>query len=618
MRLRLSIPLALWLLVLTIDAGSSSHHDEESSPSLTALGSDESLPLLAADATHKEDEENEGMDMGMETPIPHVMEHAHGRPILETPLKPLEKQWWDAYNTTTYFTVESNNKVNLYLHIGTLCFSFILLYPIVLVLNNLHHKAYLPTLTIHCVLVVFSVLNYASFIKSIPDLYPGNAYDKMSWILFFTTLLHWVASVIAVGYQSRLSPDRFVIGDDDDDVVDYDYDDDVVTRVESGSSSNPNDDLHRSSTNSSNSFELTNMHLKTSQNSLLTNQQPHQPPKKFLFLFNIPIIKKLIDVSGNASVLSASIFNWYHFFYFLVYFPTMIATFLLLGKGKSVFNLLAHFIKGGVFFSLGLLYLARYCGAFTNKGWAWNHKFIFRHQKLGRFDRSWQSIGCWTMELIESGLVLFYGCTNIFLEHLSNSGGEWSSKDLQHASIAFIFIGLGFCGVLTEIKLNTWRFDKAKDNHQIINNSPSEDSIVKASPGFSPNPFPVLTIYWTGYLMSKHQQASALSTAIHVQWGGLFVIACAFRFLTYLLMLLSPPNKNLTQPSRPITELIASFCLICGGLIFMESTDPVIYCFEYYGLTEMFTLNISLGFVALLVAWEMAVFAYKDWLKSRI
>ena len=235
------------------------------------------------------------------------------------------------------------------------------------------------------------------------------------------------------------------------------------------------------------------------------------------------------------------------------------------------------------------------------------------------------------MEMIESSLILFYGSTNIFLEHLANAGGEWSPKDLQHASIAFIFIGCGLCGVITEIKLQDWRYEQAMANmekyqyqgeeqnqQELQSNTNNSNTIIKASPGFSPNPFPIVTIYWTGILMSKHQQASSLSTEVHVQWGNMFVLGCAFRFITYLMLMLNAKvPKDLLRPSRPFTELVVSFSLLCGGLIFMELTDPVILSFEYYGLTSMFTLNISLGFTTLFMGWQMLLFAFKDWLKSK-
>ncbi|MBC9719814.1 hypothetical protein H9Y04_45990, partial [Streptomyces sp. TRM66268-LWL] len=175
------------------------------------------------------------------------------------------------------------------------------------------------------------------------------------------------------------------------------------------------------------------------------------------------------------------------------------------------------------------------------------------------------------------------------------------------------YIGCGLCGVITESKLASWRYERA----MVKATDSGTSRIVKASPGFSPNPFPILTIFWTGILMSKHQQASHLSTEIHTQWGNMFILGCAFRFFSYILLLLIPGDKNPTKPLRLITELIVSFSLLCGGLIFMESCDPIILAFEYRGFTSMFTLNISLGVITLLMAWEMALFAFKDWLLQR-
>lgn len=48
-----------------------------------------------------------------------------------------------------------------------------------------------------------------------------------------------------------------------------------------------------------------------------------------------------------------------------------------------------------------------------------------------------------TAEFVESFLIFFYGATNIFLEHLGNRGGVWSSEDLEHISITVLFIGGG-------------------------------------------------------------------------------------------------------------------------------------------------------------------------------
>nr|AAT93375.1 YCR062W [Saccharomyces cerevisiae] len=112
--------------------------------------------------------------------------------------------------------------------------------------------------------------------------------------------------------------------------------------------------------------------------------------------------------------------------------------------------------------------------------------------------------------------------------------------------------------------------------------------------------------------MSQHAQSSQFSTTIHTQWGYLLSYGSFFRLLTFLILFLVP-NTN-SAASKPFTELITSFCLLCGGLVFMESTDQSIEAMEYRGFTPMFTFNLSVGFVSLLMAWEMILFIWKDWL----
>lgn len=38
-------------------------------------------------------------------------------------------------------------------------------------------------------------------------------------------------------------------------------------------------------------------------------------------------------------------------------------------KGNAIFNGIAHWIKGGVFFWLGIFNLGRWCGCFAEIGW---------------------------------------------------------------------------------------------------------------------------------------------------------------------------------------------------------------------------------------------------------
>jgi Protein of unknown function (Ytp1). len=90
---------------------------------------------------------------------------------------------------------------------------------------------------------------------------------------------------------------------------------------------------------------------------------------------------------------------------------------------------------------------------------------------------------------------------------------------------------------------------------------------------FSMNPIPALVILLLGIMMSSHTQETMMSSMVHKQWGDLLAGASFARALSYLLIYLKPPKS--VYPSRPPTELLTSFGLIAGGLIFMASVSPV-------------------------------------------
>ena len=86
--------------------------------------------------------------------------------------------------------------------------------------------------------------------------------------------------------------------------------------------------------------------------------------------------------------------------------------------------------------------------------------------------------------------------------------------------------------------------------------------------------------------MSMHKQESMLSTMVHKQWGYLLAAFALFRLGTYFLMFLNPPTSYI--PTRPVTELLTSFCLICGGIVFMVIPAPRVFRIESNGVVFEF------------------------------
>ena len=102
-----------------------------------------------------------------------------------------------------------------------------------------------------------------------------------------------------------------------------------------------------------------------------------------------------------------------------------------------------------------------------------------------------------------------------------------------------------------------------------------------------------------------------VSTMVHKQWGTLFVGFAFARAVTYVLTYVSPPTSYL--PSRPPSEIITSFCLIAGGLIFMASNKDTVAAMERDDLNAMFIFTVTVGFTAFLMAWTIVVLAVKGW-----
>lgn len=283
-------------------------------------------------------------------------------------------------------------------------------------------------------------------------------------------------------------------------------------------------------------------------------------------------------------------------------------------RGRLAFSGAAHFAKGGIFFWYGILTLGRWMGAFADYGWAWNIK----PRRCSNFAARLPSA-----EFMESFVIWLYGSTNVFLEHLNAWGKPWHMEDFQHISITIMFFGGGLLGMLVESErfrtlFNTSVALQEEETLTFKTEMEKADEQRFAKPKsyrHSLNPMPALVIMLLGKLMGGHHQASAVSTMMHAQWGNLFLVFGLARAATYALLYISPPTSYF--PSRPPTELVASFCLVSGGMIFMGSATDTVRTIEQNGLDAMFLFTVAMGFSALIMAWAAVVFAIKGWIMRR-
>ncbi|KAF9534153.1 hypothetical protein CPB83DRAFT_756061 [Crepidotus variabilis] len=272
-------------------------------------------------------------------------------------------------------------------------------------------------------------------------------------------------------------------------------------------------------------------------------------------------------------------------------------------RGSYVNGCLAHLIKGGIFWSYGLFSFGRFLGAFADRGWAWNIA---------------PSEGFNTAEFVESFLIFFYGVTNTWMERFGAKAGDpFTTKQIQHISIAVMFCFAGLVGMGIESKsVRKWLAASAFATLAHPSEMPRE--AVEEPPSYrgSFNPFPALVIGVTGAAMAAHFQTYVFQVQIHSLWGNLLVGAAVLRCLTYFLLWLGPPKSIL--PSRPPTEALSSFFLACGGLVFMFSTEEVTLAAMRRGRDDvMMFLNVAVAITCLACCWTLGIVGFKGWLKSR-
>ncbi|KAJ5088747.1 hypothetical protein N7456_012363 [Penicillium angulare] len=517
----------------------------------------------------------------------------------------------------SYFAYGKHSS-SLVVHVSLMIVAWCFVFPAAVMLSIARSRLALPSQFLFTLINAFGLLFGIIYNSQTPDLYENNVHHKIGWVIT------WVVSG-----QVILSLIFAYAGRGDSNSTSNSYEETVFLPVatdehqhtfptgplhryrwsrDSGQGTESNSSIHspgspcESAADYDDGFEKPEEPLRTQTTTrswlhssfvdrFLSNRVPGMVSNRVLRGLNLVynIIDRIILPFGFVAIATGGV------------------TYGGIMRQREVFNGAAHFIKGGIFFWYGILTLGRYVGCWADLGWAWN-------RKPGTPIVSGWKARVPSGEFVECFTIFFYGITNVFLEHLSNWGEAWSTTDLEHVSISILFLGGGLVGMLFESS----RIRDALNNTILRSPAPGtrdEGWQPPKSQAVSLNPMPALIILLLGMMMGSHHQSSMTSTMVHKQWGDLLVGFALARGMTYVLLFLRPPTSYL--PARPPTEIVAGFCLMGGGLIFMLSTRNVIQAMEFYEADAMFTFTVGMGFTAFVMALEILFISLKAWAVKR-
>ncbi|KAG0647157.1 hypothetical protein D0Z07_7112 [Hyphodiscus hymeniophilus] len=508
----------------------------------------------------------------------------------------------------SYFQLTEHTGL-MFAHILLMTIGWVFVLPISVMLSISRSRYRFPVQFLFIALNAVGVVLVTIYNASTPDMYPNNAHHKLGWILTWVVTAQGVMGVLSAyaGAQEKREEEFMPVSaaamehhrrmqrPQISDMYRFSYDSGHGTeptteslRSESVSSRGEDElpEAQPAAEEEDDDIEKHGLMHGSRVDKYLSNRILALLSSKVLRIFRwlYDVVDRLILILGWAGLVTGTV------------------TYGALFMGPELFNGLAHFIKGGVFFWYGILTLGRWAGFFADIGWAWNVKPSTSNKPSAEF--------------VESFLIFFYGSTNAFLEHLTAWGSAWSAQDLEHVSITIMFFGGGLCGMLIESSRVRDLLNTVQQVSQHSYHSEGQSALEPPkSYRFSMNPLPALIVLLLGVMMSSHHQESMVSTMIHKQWGTLLVGAAFARALTYVIFYLAPPTSML--PGRPPSELITAFCLLAGGFVFMLSARDVVETMEQYGLDAMFIFTVTMGLITFLMAWIVVVIAIKGWAVRR-
>lgn len=519
-------------------------------------------------------------------------------------------------------------------HVVLMVMAWAMVMPVAIMLSTARSRYHLPAQIIFHLTNGLGIFTSVVYSHSAPELYVGNAHPSLGWVLTSFTMV-WTLMSLYTAYgdsKSKRTAPAQSHGVTSQAMAEY-------NRLQQYS------DGHESPTSWARDSGVGSSRHGSTDSIFQKPEEPQSPgpdgesseddedrePETRGFLGSNKIdqfvshhMRRLFSPRASSGMRFSQIFL--EKVLLLLGFAAFASGFVVyagISRDRHVFSILAHFIKGGIFFWYGVLTLGRWMGAFAEFGWAWNirpdYPVVTR----------WKS-RIPSAEFVESFVIWLYGASNVFLEHLNNWGKAWSAQDYEHVSITILFFGGGLLGMLIE----STRLRGLMSTSVVVQKSRDEELAAGASrtrfanaAGNNPaadqdwqepstqriplNPMPGLVIMILGSMMSSHHQESMVSTMLHAQWGTLFFAFAVARATTYIILYIKSPTSH--YPARPPSELVASFCLMAGGLMFIVSARDTVTLIESNGLDAMTIFTVTTGLTGMIMAWEFVCYAIKGW-----
>lgn len=303
----------------------------------------------------------------------------------------------------------------------------------------------LPSQFLFMVINAFGLLLGIVYNSQTPDLYENNVHGKIGWVITWVVSAQSILALIfTYAGRGESKPSSFedtmflpVATEEPENVCPSGPMHEYRWSRDSGQGTEPNSSIHSPGSPCESSAEYAGFEKPEGDVPTRSSSWQGGLHNNFVnrFLWNfVPEI-----FSNRVLRISSGVYNVIDRIILPFGFVALASGAVTYGgifRGRDIFNGLAHFIKGGIFFWYGILTLGRYVGCWADLGWAWNKK------PSAAIAGRWKS-RIPSGEFTESFVIWLYGVTNVFLEHLSNAGDAWSATDLEHTSISVMFFGGG-------------------------------------------------------------------------------------------------------------------------------------------------------------------------------